>query len=105
MDLRSSPRVPVHCPIILAADHLLAEGSVTNLSVQGCTVTAREQPCRGDRVEVQVLLPDTGIPLRIDQAKVCWVSDGRCGLEFLVMPPESRSRLRVFLAEKDTRVP
>jgi c-di-GMP-binding flagellar brake protein YcgR len=47
---------------------------------------------------LQFDLPDNATPIEIELAGVRWVSEQRCGLEFIRISPEMANRLGSFVA-------
>lgn len=93
MDLRSSPRLPVQCPIVFSGDHIVGEGMVINLSVPGCAIKTAKFLKEGDYLELRVLMPDHGTPLAVDLAKVRWTENGQFGVQSIRVRQEEQLRL------------
>jgi hypothetical protein len=73
------------------------QGTVLNISTEGCALTAERIPDLHTHVSIQIDLPDGTKPVDIELAGVRWVTDYRCGLEFIRVSSESLARLRVFV--------
>jgi hypothetical protein len=74
------------------------QGTVLNISTEGCALTAERIPDLHTHVSIHIDLPDGTNPVVIGLAGVRWVTDYRCGLEFIRVSSESLARLRVFVA-------
>ena len=97
MDLRSSRRFHVHCPVVLTAQDVRARGTVFNLSVWGCGVASTSRVQSGSRLVLHLVIPHQTTPLPVELARVRWTNGRTFGLEFLNMPRETRAQLREFL--------
>ena len=98
MELRQSPRFPVHWPMVFLGAHKAGGGTVTNLSMHGCAVESPMRVPSGTCLELCALFPEDHLPLAPDLAVVRWVSGGKFGLEFLRIRPEEQARLRGFVS-------
>jgi hypothetical protein len=74
------------------------QGTVLNISTEGCALTAERIPDLHTHVSMHIDLPDGTEPVGIGLAGVRWVTDYRCGLEFIRVSGESLARLRAFVA-------
>ena len=75
-----------------------SEGTVLNLSAQGCAITAVHFPSISTYVSLDIDLlngTDEG-KVTIELAGVRWVSEHRCGLEFIRIQPDMLMKLRAF---------
>jgi c-di-GMP-binding flagellar brake protein YcgR len=75
-----------------------AEGTILNLSTQGCAVMTVQPPSALSYLALQIDLPDNTTPIEIELAGVRWVSEQRCGFEFIRISPEMANRLGSFVA-------
>ncbi len=64
MELRRSPRFPVHCPIVLYRNDTRSEGTMINVSMSGCAVESATRLQRGNYVVLLLHLPDQALPYR-----------------------------------------
>ncbi len=99
MELRQSPRFPIHCPIAYAGGNLAGVGIVSNLSTGGCKVGSSTLVDTGANIELRIYItgaPQT--PMKVDQAAVRWAKGQEFGLEFLTIGSEEEERLRRFLS-------
>ena len=97
-DSRRAQRVAVQLPVMFGDAAPSEQGTVLNISTEGCALTAERIPDLHTHVSMQIDLPDGTKPVDIGLAGVRWVTDYRCGLEFIRVSGESLARLRVFVA-------
>ena len=98
MELRQSPRFPVHCPIAYAGGNLAGVGTVSNLSRGGCKVASSTPADRGTYLELRIFLTrDPKSPMKVDLAAVRWAQEQEFGLEFITVRPEEQERLHRFV--------
>jgi hypothetical protein len=93
MKIRYSERVPTEFPVIFACDSFVGEGTVTNVSVPGCSVVSERTVELGSYLEMKVLLPDDAPSLCVQLAKIRWRKGRRFGVEFIRMPGVDQVRL------------
>lgn len=91
--LRSCPRVERTFPIVFAGDRFVGEGTVVNMSIPGCAVRSKVPVRAGDYLELRVIMPEEGVPLRVHLARVRWSEGQTFGLEFIRMPGSDQVRL------------
>ena len=94
---RQARRFAVQLPAVHGTSAEEHEGTVLNLSGHGCAMTAKQLPAVADYISVQVDLLDGREPVAVELAAVRWLSDHRCGLEFIRMSPEMTARLKAFI--------
>lgn len=93
MKLRYSERVRTKFPVIFAADDLVGEGTVSDVSVPGCSIVSNKVVEPGAYLEMKVLMPDNAPSLRVELAKIRWRQGHRFGVEFIRMPGVDQLRL------------
>lgn len=94
---RKVQRFAVQLPCRLGNPDPHAHGTVLNLSVHGCAVTAEDVPTVSSYVSLEIDLLNGEAPAAIELAAVRWVSENRCGLEFIRVPPDILMRLKAFV--------
>ncbi len=111
---RQSPRFWVHFPISLLQDGaMIGAGTGYDLSAGGCTVESRATVRKGDHVALQLYLPDHHLPdhqdrttpLMVEVAVVRWISQQKCGLEFISLASGDQQRLRQYIKTLQTTSP
>ncbi len=74
------------------------EGTVIDLSVNGCRITGQGDVPPGSMLEVRFQLPDQSPPVDIGLATVRWAKGPEFGVEFLQVRKDVEERLRQFIA-------
>lgn len=95
-EFRKVQRFAVQLPCQLLNDEDKSDGTVLNLSAQGCAVTAEHLPSVSTYVSLDIDLVNGKESVTIELAGVRWVSEHRCGLEFIRVRPDMLMRLRAF---------
>ena len=98
---RTLQRFAIQLPCLLGSHTHRSEGTILNLSRQGCGALTAQPPTVSSYLSLWIDLPDDTTPIEIELAAVRWVSGQRCGLEFIRISPEmlSRSGSFVFVLE------
>ena len=102
MDKRQAPRFKVRLPIEFLGYNLTGEGTVGNLSMEGCAVGSDQTVQRGKSLTLRISLPDQDAPLVVNRAEVRRSVRGLLVLEFLTIGSEEEERLRRFLSTLET---
>lgn len=97
-DYRRLRRFAVQLPCVLGDHTLRSEGTVLNLSRQGCALATAQPPSVSSYLALCIDLLDGTTPIEIELAGVRWVSEERCGLEFIRITPEMLIRLGSFVS-------
>lgn len=92
--------LPVAYPVMFAGPATIGEGTVTNLSVSGCTIECGAPPAPASRLLLRLLLPDQQDSLAIDGAEVKWVEGGRVGVVFTKIARAADLRLHGFVWDR-----
>lgn len=100
-DLRAHPRHMVDLPVLFATPDSqgvgLKQGSLYNLSVDGCAVESPTPVAVGDGLALFIRPPEDRNASKVDRALVRWASRGEFGVQFQSLRPEERERLHLFL--------
>ena len=94
---RTYHRFPLHYPVIFGGAPFVGEGTLSNLSLMGCSVLCDREVLCGSEVRVSMLLPNQSGVLSIDLGMVKWVQGEQFGVEFLRLPLVARQRLNSAL--------
>jgi hypothetical protein len=94
---RTYHRFPLFYPVIFGGAPFVGEGTLTNLSLKGCSVMCDREVLCGSDVRVSVLLPNQAPTLSIDLGTIKWVQGHQFGVEFHRLPLETRQRLNSTL--------
>lgn len=98
---RKSPRFDVNFGSTFAGEFLAGQGTITNLSVGGCSIESIVTLTAQSVVGLKISLPDSLWPLEIQQAVVRWVRGNTFGLEFQALSEPDRTRLQHLLYDLD----
>ena len=97
MESRKSPRFAVQLPLRFSETERAVEGTILNISREGCMVTVKQIATPPDYVQLDMQLWEGQKPVHIELAAVRWSSDPRVGLEFIKVTPEQKDRLSSFM--------
>ncbi len=95
-DARKVRRFAVQLPSTFMYDGNEKSGTVLNLSIQGCAMTAEHVPPLSAYLSLQIDPSDGTAPIAVELAVVRWVAGYRWGVEFIRILPEMMARLRSF---------
>lgn len=96
---REYERVPVQYSVYFRQtfakdDSRPIQGTITALSIRGCTITTRVPVPRGESLCLQFEVSDQDSPIQIDGARVRTVNGIRLGVVFSNIRPDEEERLR-----------
>lgn len=97
---RAHYRVAVTYPAMFSDSTTIGEGTVTNLSVFGCTIECAGSVPTKPSLVVRLILPDQRDSLPIDVAEVRWVKGTRVGLQFSRLERKANLRLHGFVWDR-----
>jgi hypothetical protein len=103
MEQRKHPRIEVHVPVSFTGEQISGEGSVLNLSKEGCLIQSDTAVREHSYLDVRVYLPNTLKPVEVDLAAVRWVKGREFGVKLLHMQPEQSDRLSSYIASIQAR--
>lgn len=86
-------RFPFHAPLIIGGGSHICEGTLRNLSMDGCSILCDRELALDSKVRANLLLPDQTSSLPIELGRVTWVQGRECGVEFIQLPSHARLRL------------
>ena len=96
MELQSTERLSVRLRVFLR-DSTEDSGFVANLSQTGCQLQGIMNVERGSYLSIRVVLGAGENDLVVPVAAVRWTNGFDCGVEFVVLAKEERSRLCRYL--------
>ena len=99
---RGHHRFPVTYPVIFGGAPFVGEGTVSNLSLTGCSVACDRTVLTGSYIKLNVLLPDPTSSLFIELGKIRWVHENVFGVEFIRLPTIAHQRLDHMVWEQLT---
>jgi hypothetical protein len=94
MERREYLRVPVLFPVTFSGEKFGGDGTVSNLSIQGCTMESSSRPESGATLTPTLKTEEYRPPITIDLAVVRSGIGKRFGLEFLKIRDGDEERLR-----------
>lgn len=99
---REHYRLPLSAtyPVMFAGASVISEGTLTNLSVLGCTIECASIPPYATRLMLRLILPDQQESLPIDDAEVRWMDDRRIGVRFKTVERAANLRLHGFVWDR-----
>lgn len=95
--IRKARRVDLRCILSFSSGEIEGKGTITNISTSGCRAESDINMAEGLDVQVIILLPDQSPPVKVERATVRWVSSNAFGLNFILLFPSERARLRAFI--------
>ena len=101
-EFRKAQRFAVQIPCTLGTSEGKCHGTILNLSSHGCALAADRVPIKGTYLSLEMDLLNGETPVRIDLAGVRWVSEPRCGVEFIRMSSDVLRQLSTFVLILDT---
>jgi hypothetical protein len=90
-------RLSVTYPAMYCVASTVGNGTITNLSVLGCTIETDQPLLVAQTVALRLILPDQQESLPIDEAHVRWVHGYLAGIEFIQVEPPANLRLHGFV--------
>ena len=97
MITRKSVRFRVELPVSLCSDARQAEGTVLDISREGCRIGCRSSLEIGEFVCLYIVVPSHFLPVTIGIAAMRWATSTEMGVEFIRMPPDQQKRLDTLL--------
>jgi c-di-GMP-binding flagellar brake protein YcgR len=94
VERREYLRVPVMFSVTFSAEKCDGEGTLSNFSIQGCTMESSTRPRSGSTLSLAFKTEEYRPPITIDLAVVRSGLGGRFGLEFLKVRTGDEERLR-----------
>ena len=97
MEGRKHTRFAVQLPVSFSGDQLSDEGTILNLSAEGCAITSDTVVGAAVYLQLTMQLREREEPVQVDLAAVRWSSATRFGVEFIKIRPEEGERLKKFV--------
>jgi len=92
--------LPIAYPVMFAGAAAIGEGTLTNLSVLGCTIESATIPPYTVNLLLRLILPDQSESLPIDEAEVRWMNGRRIGVRFKKVARAADLRLHGFVWDR-----
>ncbi len=99
---RAYNRFPVTYPVIFRCAPFVGEGTISNLSLNGCSVACEQTVLTGSYIKMSVLMSNPTASLFIELGRVQWVRENVFGVEFIRLPIIARQRLDSMVWERLT---
>ena len=75
------------------------QGTTFNLSRGGCAIECGIMVTEGETVSLEITVPGQPTPISVELGRICWATRREFGVEFKVVPGDSKQRLDAFLLE------
>lgn len=98
---RKGPRFDVNFGSTFAGEFLAGQGTITNLSMGGCSIESNITLTANSVVGLKIQLPDSPWPMEVERAVVRWTRGNTFGLEFEALSTPDTARLQQFLQDLD----
>jgi PilZ domain-containing protein len=95
--VRRSERAPVPCQLYYAGIGIQGQGTLSDLSIDGCRVQGTIPVKKGTKLTIIILYPETSHPIIIDKARVEWSKGRRFALSYEVVYPSERRNVLELL--------
>jgi hypothetical protein len=92
--------LPTAYPVMFAGTTAIGEGTLTNLSVLGCTIESATIPPCATNLLLRLILPDRKESLPIEEAEVRWIDARRIGVHFRKVDRAANLRLHGFVWDR-----
>lgn len=96
---RKHPRFPVNFGSTFSGEQFASQGTITNLSLGGCSIESKVTLTNKSNLVLQIPLPNSQAPLQIDRAVVRWVRGNSFGVEFEQIPQADMDRLHQLIQD------
>ncbi len=97
MEGRKHTRFAVQLPVSFSGDQLSNEGTILNVSTEGCAITSETVASVAVYLQLTMQLREREEPVQVELAAVRWSSATRFGVEFIKIRPEEWERLKKFV--------
>ena len=92
--------LPTAYPGMFAGTTAIGEGTLTNLSVLGCTIECTTILPQTTNLLLRLILPDQKDSLPIEEAEVRWIDERRIGVQFNKVERAANLRLHGFVWDR-----
>ena len=97
MEARKHARFAVQLPVSFNGDRISGEGTILNLSADGCAITSATVAATAAYLQLTMQLREQEEPVHVDLAAVRWSAAARFGVEFIKVRPDEGERLKRFV--------
>lgn len=95
---RAHPRFTAQFRSTFSGGQREGQGKTLDLSDGGCRIQSDDPVVANTSFECRIYAPGLNWPLRVDEAQVRWVKGNVFGLQFTVMHPDERAKLKQLIA-------
>ena len=92
--------LPTAYPVMFAGAAAIGEGTLTNLSMLGCTIECTTILPQATNLLLRLILPDQKDSLPIEEAEVRWIDELRIGVRFSKVERAANLRLHGFVWDR-----
>lgn len=94
---RKGPRFAVQLQVGFKGDRQEGQGTILNISQEGCMVTADQTVKPATYLHLVMYLVEGQEPVEINLAAVRWAAKDRFGVEYIKVGPSEMERLKGFV--------
>ena len=98
-EIRKHPRFAVDFGSTFLGEQFAGQGTISNLSVGGCSIDSKVTLTAKSILALQIQLPDSQWPLQIDRAVVRWIRGCTFGVEFEHLSQTDIDRLHQLIQD------
>jgi hypothetical protein len=77
----------------------LVQGTTFNLSRGGCAIECEVPAVTGETVSLQITVPTRERVVSVELGRICWATQHEFGVEFRIVPTDSKKVLDEYLVE------
>lgn len=97
MEKRQDRRVPSKDPVAFEANAGPGEGTIINLSVNGCAFQSGYAIDPNTTLQLELCIPNEKDPVKVSRARLAWTAGSMMGVEFMNMTGTSKARLQQYI--------
>jgi hypothetical protein len=101
---RKHIRFGVQLPVSFNGEQLSDQGTILNLSAEGCAITSDTVASAAVYLQLKMQLREREEPIQVDLAAVRWSSASKFGVEFIKIRPEEGERLKKFVKTLESAI-
>jgi hypothetical protein len=101
---RKHIRFGVQLPVSFNGERLSNQGTILNLSAEGCAITSDTVASAAVYLQLKMQLREREEPIQVDLAAVRWSSASKFGVEFIKIRPEEGERLKKFVKTLESAI-
>jgi hypothetical protein len=96
-DRREYDRMAMNFPVTISGDNIETQGTMLDISLGGCTLTAESELPVGEIVSLALQISNDTLPVIVEAAVVRNVRLNNVGIEFLSLQQYDKDRLQIFI--------